>query len=115
VPIVAPDGGAIRARLDVQKQNRRFAGQPAQTEFQSFRALSSDAEGEQRPTSKPRQRQPQKDEMTNPQLKKQLEDMADVWDKLARERRFRPRKLRLLKLQIPRGNLNMHKKPWTTY
>jgi hypothetical protein len=25
--------------------------------------------------------------MTNPQLKKQLEDMADAWDKLARERR----------------------------
>jgi hypothetical protein len=26
-------------------------------------------------------------EMTNPQLKKQLEDMADVWDMLANERR----------------------------
>jgi hypothetical protein len=26
-------------------------------------------------------------QMKNPQLKKQLEDMADVWDRLARERR----------------------------
>jgi hypothetical protein len=26
-------------------------------------------------------------EMTTPQLKKQLEDAADVWDRLARERR----------------------------
>jgi hypothetical protein len=26
-------------------------------------------------------------EMTNPKLKKQLEDMADMWDKLANERR----------------------------
>jgi hypothetical protein len=26
-------------------------------------------------------------EMTNPKLKKQLEDMADVWDRLANERR----------------------------
>ncbi len=26
-------------------------------------------------------------EMTSPQLKKQLEDMADVWDMLANERR----------------------------
>ena len=26
-------------------------------------------------------------QMKNPRLKKQLEDMADVWDRLARERR----------------------------
>ena len=26
-------------------------------------------------------------QMKNPELKKQLEDMADVWDRLARERR----------------------------
>ena len=26
-------------------------------------------------------------QMKNPQLRKQLEDMADVWDRLARERR----------------------------